>query len=628
MTNTDVTTERFHLALVGAPNSGKTSLFNALTGSRQKVANYAGVTVERKAGAFVTPAGRQVTLLDLPGTYSLRGRSPDEEITRDVVLGKRPGEAAPDLVLCIADATNLRLTLRLILELKRTGRPLLVVLNMFDIAQRRGVSIDVDAMSAALGVPVITSIAVKKAGVEQLRHRTDEFAANMPTVTAGDGWTPLGLSEMKALQREADRIIRETVKMPTKPDTLTTRVDAIVLHPVAGLAILALILFVMFQAVFSWAQPLMELLSDSFGALGTLVAQVLPEGILQSFLQNGLIAGVGSVLVFLPQIIIIFLFILLLEDFGYMARAAFLMDRIMGGAGLHGRAFIPLLSSFACAIPGIMATRVIDNRRDRLTTILIAPLMTCSARIPVYTLIISAFIPAETVWGWVNLQGLVMFGLYVAGIGSALAVSFVIKFFMWRDYQPAPFMLELPDYKLPRLKSIAIGVYTRAKMFLQRAGTTILSMMILIWFLASFPQAPAGAEGPAINYSLAAMIGKFLEPFFAPLGFNWQIAVALIPGMAAREVAVGALGTVYAIEGGKEAADAIGQALASKWSLATALSFLAWFIFAPQCASTLAVIRRETGSTKWMVVTFLYMFALAYVASLITYTVAKAAGLG
>ncbi|MGM4894288.1 ferrous iron transporter B [Tardiphaga sp. 839_C3_N1_4] len=628
MTDTDVTTERFHLALVGAPNSGKTSLFNALTGSRQKVANYAGVTVERKAGAFVTPAGRQVTLLDLPGTYSLRGRSPDEEITRDVVLGKRPGEAAPDLVLCIADATNLRLTLRLILELKRTGRPLLVVLNMFDIAQRRGVSIDVDAMSAALGVPVITSIAVKKAGVEQLRHRTDEFAANMPAVVAGDGWTPLGLSEMKALQREADRIIRDTVKMPTKPDTLTTRVDAVVLHPVAGLAILALILFVMFQAVFSWAQPLMELLSDSFGALGTLVAQVLPEGILQSFLQNGLIAGVGSVLVFLPQIIIIFLFILLLEDFGYMARAAFLMDRIMGGAGLHGRAFIPLLSSFACAIPGIMATRVIDNRRDRLTTILIAPLMTCSARIPVYTLIISAFIPAENVWGWINLQGLVMFGLYVAGIGSALAASFVIKFFMWRDYQPAPFMLELPDYKLPRLKSIAIGVYTRAKMFLQRAGTTILSMMILIWFLASFPQAPAGAEGPAINYSLAAMIGKFLEPFFAPLGFNWQIAVALIPGMAAREVAVGALGTVYAIEGGKEAADAIGQALASKWSLATALSFLAWFIFAPQCASTLAVIRRETGSTKWMVVTFLYMFALAYVASLITYTIAKAAGLG
>jgi ferrous iron transport protein B len=340
------------------------------------------------------------------------------------------------------------------------------------------------------------------------------------------------------------------------------------------------------------------------------------------------ISGVGSVIVFLPQIVIIFLFILLLEDFGYMARAAFLMDRIMGGAGLHGRAFIPLLSSFACAIPGIMATRVIDNRRDRLTTILIAPLMTCSARIPVYTLIISAFIPDQTVWGFINLRGLVMFGLYAAGIGSALGVSFLIKFFMWRDYAPAPFMLELPDYKMPRLKSIAIGVYTRAKMFLQRAGTTIFSMMVLIWFLASFPLPPAGAQDPAINYSLAAMIGKALAPLLAPLGFNWQIAVALIPGMAAREVAVAALGTVYAIEGGKEAAEQIGQVLATKWSLATALSLLAWYIFAPQCASTLAVIRRETGSWKWMAITFAYMLALAYVASLVTYNVAVAFGAG
>jgi ferrous iron transport protein B len=384
----------------------------------------------------------------------------------------------------------------------------------------------------------------------------------------------------------------------------------------------------MFQAVFAWAQPLMELLSSAFTALGQAVHDNLPADLLQSFLQNGVISGVGSVIVFLPQIVIIFLFILLLEDFGYMARAAFLMDRIMGGAGLHGRAFIPLLSSFACAIPGIMATRVIDNRRDRLTTILIAPLMTCSARIPVYTLIISAFIPDEQVWGWFNLRGLVMFGLYTAGIASALGVSFVIKFFMWRDYAPAPFMLELPDYKLPRVRSIVIGVYTRAKMFLQRAGTTIFSMMVLIWFLASFPPAPAGAQDPAINYSFAAIIGKALEPLFAPLGFNWQIVVALIPGMAAREVAVAALGTVYAIEGGKEAADQIGQMLATKWSLATALSLLAWYIFAPQCASTLAVIRRETGSWKWMAITFAYMFALAYIASLATYNIALALGAG
>jgi len=618
-----------HLALVGTPNSGKTSLFNALTGSRQKVANYPGVTVERKEGSFVTPLGRQVSLVDLPGTYSLRGRSPDEEIARDIVLGRTPGEALPDLVLCVADSTNLRLTIRLLLELKSTGRPLMLVLNMFDIATRRGVTVDVPRLSQALGVPVVTSIAVRKGGTAELLRRTDELIATQaPHPAQPNLWQPLTVAQLRATQREADRIIAATISLPTRPDTWTARIDAVVLHPVAGLAILALILFVMFQAVFAWAQPLMELLASAFGALGQLVHDTMPAGLVQSFLQNGVISGVGSVIVFLPQIIIIFLFILLLEDFGYMARAAFLMDRIMGGAGLHGRAFIPLLSSFACAIPGIMATRVIDNRRDRLTTILIAPLMTCSARIPVYTLIISAFIPARQVWGFVSLQGLVMFGLYATGIASALGVSFLVKFFMWRDYAPAPFMLELPDYKMPRPRSIAIGVYTRAMMFLQRAGTTIFSMMVLIWFLASFPRPPAGATDPAINYSLAAMIGKALEPLLAPVGFNWQIAVALIPGMAAREVAVAALGTVYAIEGGKEAAEQIGQLLATKWSLATALSLLAWYIFAPQCASTLAVIRRETGSWTWMWVTFGYMFALAYAASFATYNIAMALGAG
>jgi ferrous iron transport protein B len=617
-----------HLALVGTPNSGKTSLFNALTGSRQKVANYPGVTVERKEGFFVTPSGRQVSVVDLPGTYSLRGRSPDEEITRDFVLGRASGEALPDLVLCVADSTNLRLTIRLVLELKRTGRPLLLVLNMYDIATRRGVSVEVARLSEMLGIPVVTSIAVRKGGTSDLLRKTDEIAARTPIAPQENLWHPLSVAELRATQRDADRIIAATVGLPVKPDTWTARIDAVVLHPVMGLAILGLVLFVMFQAVFAWAQPIMELLSGAFAALGQLVHDTLPAGLLQSFLQNGVISGVGNVIVFLPQIIIVFLFILLLEDFGYMARAAFLMDRIMGGAGLHGRAFIPLLSSFACAIPGIMATRVIDNRRDRLTTILIAPLMTCSARIPVYTLIISAFIPAEQLWGWIDLRGLVMFGLYAAGIASALAVSFLIKFFMLRDYAPAPFMLELPDYKMPRPRSIAIGVYTRAKMFLQRAGTTIFSMMVLIWFLASFPTAPAGAEDPAINYSLAAMIGKALAPLFAPLGFNWQIVIALIPGMAAREVAVAALGTVYAIEGGKEAADQIGQALATKWSLATALSLLAWYIFAPQCASTLAVIRRETGSSKWMGLTFAYMFVLAYAASFATYNIAVVLGAG
>ena len=617
-----------HFALIGTPNSGKTALFNALTGSRQKVANYPGVTVERKAGMFRTPSGHSVNLIDLPGTYSLRARSPDEEVTRDVVLGRFASEARPDLLVCVADATNLRLALRLLIELKHVGRPLLLVLNMIDIARRRGIDIDLERLSAELGVPAITAAAVRKGGTEDLMRRLDELAAAGDEHRHATAWKTPSIGELRAAQREADRILKAVVRMPAKPDTLTTKLDAVLLHPVAGLVILLAILFVMFQAVFTWAQPLMDFISGGFDALGTAVHDALPAGLLQSFLQDGVINGVGSVIVFLPQILILFFFILMLEDFGYMARAAFLMDRIMGGAGLHGRAFIPLLSSFACAIPGIMATRVIDNPRDRLTTILVAPLMTCSARIPVYTLIISAFIPPKELWGFVSLQGLVMFGLYAAGIASALGVSFLAKFFFWREEPTPPFMLELPDYKLPRARSILMGLYTRAKMFLQRAGTTIFSMMVLIWFLASFPRPPAGASGPAIDYSLAAIIGKALVPVTAPLGFNWQINIALIPGMAAREVAVAALGTVYSIEGGKEAVEQIGHALASKWSLATALSILVWYIFAPQCASTLAVIKRETQSWKWMATTFGYMIGLAYLASLITYNIAVALGAG
>src|SRR5215468_2545662 len=617
-----------HFALVGTPNSGKTALFNALAGSRQKVANYPGVTVERKAGILQTPSGHSVHLIDLPGTYSLRGRSPDEEITRDVVLGRLASETAPDLLLCIADATNLRVALRMVIELKRVGRPLMLVLNMIDIARRRGIEIDLGRLSAELGVPVVTSAAVRRGGTEELLRRMDELAAGRLVPSGENTWKPPTTAELRAAQREADRVIAAAVGMPARPDTISARVDAVLLHPVAGLLILLCILFVMFQAVFAWAKPVMDLISSGFDALGAAAHDALPAGLLQSFIQNGVIAGVGSVIVFLPQILILFFFILMLEDLGYMGRAAFLMDRIMGGAGLHGRAFIPLLSSFACAIPGIMATRVIDNRRDRLTTILVAPLMTCSARIPVYTLIISAFVPATYVWGWVGLQGLVMFGLYAIGIFSALAVAFVSNHFVWREHPTPPFMLELPDYKLPRPRSIAIGLFMRAKIFLVRAGTTIFSMMVLIWFLASFPRPPEGATEPDINYSLAAMIGHALEPILGPVGFNWQINVALIPGMAAREVAVAALGTVYAIEGGKEAAEQIGQALANKWSLATALAVLAWYIFAPQCASTLAVIRRETGGWRWMFVTFAYMLTLAYIAAFATYHVAVALGAG
>ena len=617
-----------HFALVGTPNSGKTALFNAITGSRQKVANYPGVTVERKAGIIQTPSGHRVNLTDLPGTYSLRGRSPDEEITRDIVLGRLASEAPPDLLLCVADATNLRIALRLVIELKHVGCPLMLVLNMIDIARHRGIDIDLKKLSQELGIPVVTSAAVRRGGTEDLMRRMDEIIANFKRGETASTWKPPTSTELRAAQREADRIIRAAVSQPARPDTRTGKIDAVLLHPVAGLFILLCVLFVMFQAVFAWAKPVMDLISVGFDWLGVQTHDLLPEGLLQSFIQNGVISGVGNVIVFLPQILILFLFILLLEDLGYMARAAFLMDRVMGGAGLHGRAFIPLLSSFACAIPGIMATRVIDNRRDRLTTILVAPLMTCSARIPVYTLIISAFIPDKTVWNWFGLQGLVMFGLYAAGIVSALAVAFVANHFFWRESATPPFMLELPDYKVPRVRSVAIGVYTRAVMFLKRAGTTIFSMMVLIWFLASFPRPPEGATAPAIDYSLAAILGRWLEPVLAPVGFNWHIDVALIPGMAAREVAVAALGTVYAIEGGKEAAAQIGQMLASQWSLATALALLAWYIFAPQCASTLAVIKRETGSWKWMALTFGYMLSLAYIASFITFHVAAALGAG
>ncbi|HEY0236988.1 MAG TPA: ferrous iron transporter B [Afipia sp.] len=618
----------WRFALVGTPNSGKTALFNALTGGRQKVANYPGVTVERKSGAFQTASGHRIELVDLPGTYSLRGRSPDEEITRDVVLGKLASEIPPDLLLCVADATNLRVALRLVLELKRAGRPMLLILNMIDIASHRGIEIDLGKLSSELGIPVVTSTAVRRAGTDDLLHRLDDLATSGAGQIVDSTWAPPSSSDLRTAQREADRVIKSAVSEPARPDTFTGRADSVLLHPVWGLLILLAVLFVMFQAVFAWAQPVMDLISGGFDALGAGVHDILPEGLVQSFIQNGVISGVGSVLVFLPQIIIIFLFILLLEDVGYMARAAFLMDRIMGGAGLHGRAFIPLLSSFACAIPGIMSTRVIDNKRDRLTTILVAPLMTCSARIPVYTLIISAFVPDTPVWGFIRLQGLVMFGLYTIGICSALAVSFVANHFFWRESATPPFMLELPDYKLPRLRSIAIALYTRVKAFLYRAGTTIFSMMVLIWFLASFPRPPAGASEPAINYSLAAIIGRWIEPVLAPVGFNWQISVALIPGMAAREVAVASLGTVYAIAGGEDAASQIGQRLANEWSLATALALLAWYIFAPQCASTLAVIRRETGGWRWMFITFAYMLVLAYLAAFITYRAAVAFGWG
>lgn len=614
------------VALVGNPNSGKTALFNALTGSRQKVANYAGVTVERKEGIITSPAGRNIHVLDLPGTYSLRARSPDEVVTRDAVLGRLAGEVPPDVVVCVADATNLRLVLRLALELKQVGRPMVLAMNMYDIAQRQGLRIDLEGLSREIGAPIVTTVATRKRGIDDLVAQVDALAA-AGELKGENTWREPDAAEIRKAHAEAQRLVRTYVRPPEHPDTWTGRVDSVLLHPVAGLATLFGLLFLMFQAVFTWAGPAMDGIEAAFAALGGLVGAYVPNELARSLISDGLIGGVGSVLVFLPQILILFLFIILLEDLGYMARAAFLMDRIMGGAGLHGRAFIPLLSSFACAIPGIMSTRVIDSKQDRLTTILVAPLMTCSARIPVYTLIIAAFIPNTTVWGVFSLQGLVMFGLYASGIVSALLISLIIRRVFWRT-AVEPFLMELPTYKLPDPVNVARSLLQRAMIFMSRAGRIILPLMILIWALSTFPYPPEGATNPAIDYSFAGMIGHAIQPLLAPIGFNWQMAIALIPGMAAREVAVAVLGTVYAIGDAEENVGTLASTLAGHWSLATGLSFLAWYVFAPQCAPTLGVVKRETNSWIWPTVMFFYMTSLAYLAAFVVYHTAVALGGG
>jgi ferrous iron transport protein B len=606
------------IALVGNPNCGKTALFNQLTGGRQKVANYAGVTVERKEGRFIAPSGRTLHVLDLPGTYSFDATSPDEAITRDVCYGRYPGEAAPDLIVCVADATNLRLHLRFVLEVRRLGRPVVLALNMMDAARRRGMVIDVAELSRRLGVPVVETVAVKRGGAQALIDRID-LAVPEIAPSAIDSAT------VEQLHAEVRSILADTVKLPRDTAAVDDAIDRWVLHPVFGLVILAALMFFIFQAVFSWAQPVMDGIQAGIAALGTWVTGFLPpDSALHSLLNDGLFAGLGAVLVFLPQILILFLFILVLEESGYLPRAAFLLDKMMFRVGLTGRAFIPLLSSFACAIPGIMATRSIQDPRDRLTTILVAPLMTCSARLPVYTLLIAAFIPDHKVWGIFNLQGVVLFTLYFAGIFSALLVAFVIKR-LRKDRSEHALIMELPSYRLPNVRDIGLGLWERALIFLKRVGGIILALTVLLWFLSSFPGPPEGATGPAIDYSLAGRLGRMLEYVFAPIGFNWEICIALVPGLAAREVAVAALGTVYAMSGSDDAvASQLGPLISHQWSLATALSLLAWYVFAPQCMSTLAVIRRETNSWRNVAISAGYLFGLAYLASLATYQIARA----
>jgi ferrous iron transport protein B len=611
------------IALVGNPNCGKTALFNMLTGSRQKVANYAGVTVERKEGSLLTPSGLRIRILDLPGAYSLDPLTPDEQVTADVLLGRWAGESQPDFVVCVTDATNLRQNLRLVLSLKRLGVPMVVALNMSDIARRKGILIDANRLAQELGVPVVETVGVKANGVQSLIKILNATISPTRGKNAA-AWLPLSAADIEHDQAEVRRILRLVGGDRLEGVTLSDQVDAVVLHPLLGPVILAVILFLVFQAVFAWAQLPMDAIKAGVANFGAWLGAALPASLLRDLLINGILAGAGSVLVFLPQIIILFFFILILEDSGYLPRAAFLLDRVMGSVGLSGRAFIPLLSSFACAIPGIMATRTIQNPRDRLATIMIAPLMTCSARLPVYALIIGAFIPRQKIWGGLELQGVVLFALYVAGVASAMAVAFVLK----RSGKSTHFqalMLELPAYHWPNLRNLGIGLWQRVEIFMTRVGTIILSLMVILWALSSFPAPPPGATGPAIQYSIAGHLGAWLAVLFKPIGFNWQISIALVPGLAAREVAVGALGTVYALSATADnMSSALTPLITQSWSLPTALSLLAWYVFAPQCLSTLATVKRETNSWRYPIIMAAYLFAMAYLGSWLTYRIAMA----
>ncbi|MEZ0208030.1 ferrous iron transporter B [Ideonella sp.] len=614
------------VALVGNPNCGKTALFNLLTGARQKVANYAVVTVERKVGTARLASGRTVSVIDLPGVYSLRPVTLDEQVTLEVIEGRRAGEDVPDLIVAVVDATNLRMNLRLVLELRGLGRPMVVALNMADVARARGLAIDSKILAAELGCPVVETVAVKNDGHNGLLQQLGEAIGRLPATPAavtehGHAARPaVGLAEVIALQREVTRILALAAPQPMRKPRLDARLDALVMHPWVGPVILAALLFIIFQAVFSWANWPMDLIKDSMAGLGEWTSVHMPDGPLRSLLVDGVIAGVGGVIVFLPQILILFFFILILEDSGYLPRAAFLLDKLMGKVGLSGRAFIPLLSSFACAIPGVMATRTIANWRDRLATIMVAPLMTCSARLPVYALLIGAFVPDRAV-GPFNLRGLTLFALYLAGVLSACAVAWVFKR-VWHKSRYQPLMLELPPYRVPSLRSLAMGLWERASIFMRRVGTIIFSLTVLLWFLSSYPAAPDGATGAPIQYSFAGQLGKLLEHVFAPIGFNWQISIALVPGMAAREVVVGALGTVYSLSAADDqVAESLAPVIAQGWSLATAYALLAWFIFAPQCISTLAAVRRETNSWRYPFWMATYLFALAYAAAFVTYHV-------
>lgn len=661
------------IALAGNPNAGKTTLFNALTGMKQKIANYPGVTVERKEGVWKIGEARAARLIDLPGLYSLDVTSLDEQIAGDVLTGKMKNLPKPNVVVAVVDATNLERNLYLVTQLLEFKIPTVIALTMIDAAEKQSLEIDSRRLAELLQIPVVPVIAAQRQGIEQLSEAVIKAAADKRI--RGVSWfgenaesdedIHLSLSSDAAANRKIfarynfiSDVYQESVKQKqTFERHISDRIDSVLTHKFFGLVILIALLLLVFQAIFSWASLPMDLLELGFGAVGDFVKTSLPEGILNDLIVDGIIAGVGGVVVFLPQILLLFLFLSILEDSGYMARAAFLLDKLMSRVGLHGKAFLPLLSSFACAIPGIMATRTIENPKDRLATILIAPFMSCSARLPVYTLMIGAFFAGQTVFGFLSVGAVLMLAMYALGIVVAVAVAFILKRTILKS-PPPPFVMELPPYRVPNFRTIMQNMFTRSGLFLKRAGTVILAISIILWALTYFPRSvqPSASEnartqnvaghgiqisdGEAesseqiseeslhLQNSYAGKLGHFIEPVIEPLGFDWKIGVALIASFAAREVLVSTLSIIYNV--GKEETEesetlisAIRDAKRDDgspvWTPLTALTLMVFFVLAIQCMSTVAVVRRETNSWMWTLFMVFYMTALAYLAAFLTY---------
>jgi ferrous iron transport protein B len=607
------------VAIIGPPNSGKSTLFNRLTGLRQKVANFPGVTVEQRVGRAKTKHDREVILVDLPGVYSLNPRSEDEQVTRNVLAGEMPGIPKPDAVLLILDCTNLGRHLVLAAPILNLKLPTLVILNMADDLHNRGGKVDTGELASELGAPVALISAAKGEGVEKVFQFMEGTAAGTTSLAAPKVELPV-LQDIPRCRQWAHQVGVGAAYQAPAPPLWTRRLDAIFLHPIFGLAIFVVVVAAVFQTIFSLAKPLMDGLQALIQVSGGWIEQALPPSVLRSLLVDGVWHGVGSVIVFLPQILLLFLFIGILEDSGYLARAALIADRSMAKFGLQGKSFIPLLSAYACAVPAIMATRTIESKRDRLATILIAPLMTCSARLPVYTLIIAAFIPERHLLGpLLGTQAGALLGLYVLGFVAAVATARLLKSSILKS-ERTPFMLEMPPYRMPTFRSLSLRLYDRSKIFLRRAGTVILVVAVVLWVMLHLPL--QNGKAPEIGNSFAGMIGHTVEPVIKPLGFNWKIGIGLISSLAAREVIVSTLGTIYAVEGSEQSVG-LRSALQSELTPGGAVALLVFFAFAMQCMSTIAVVRRETGGWKWPAIQFAYMTLLAYVCALITNEVVR-----